>query len=62
MPASNATYLAEAVLEGDVRLPCVYKPIAGERPLWDFPHGTLAGRELAAFLVSSALGLGRRAA
>jgi len=55
MPASNATYLAEAV-EGDTMLPCVYKPIAGERPLWDFPHGTLAGREIAAFLVSSALG------
>jgi uncharacterized repeat protein (TIGR03843 family) len=55
MPASNATFLAESVL-GDVRLPCVYKPIAGERPLWDFPHGTLAGREIAAYLVSSALG------
>jgi len=27
---------------------CVYKPIAGERPLWDFPAGTLAGREVAA--------------
>jgi uncharacterized repeat protein (TIGR03843 family) len=34
----------------------VYKPIAGEAPLWDFPDGTLAGRELAAYLVSSALG------
>jgi uncharacterized repeat protein (TIGR03843 family) len=55
MPASNATFLAEAV-RGEVRLPCVYKPVAGERPLWDFPHGTLAGREIAAFLVSSALG------
>ena len=55
MPASNATFLAEAVA-GDVRLRCVYKPIAGERPLWDFPHGTLAGRELAAYVVSAALG------
>jgi uncharacterized repeat protein (TIGR03843 family) len=55
MPASNATYLAEAVLDGH-RVPCVYKPVAGERPLWDFPHGTLAGRELAAYLVSQALG------
>jgi uncharacterized repeat protein (TIGR03843 family) len=55
MPASNATYLAEAVLD-DVRLPCVYKPVAGERPLWDFPHGTLAGREVAAYVVSEALG------
>ena len=35
---------------------CVYKPIAGEAPLWDFPDGTLAGRELAAYLVSAALG------
>ena len=35
---------------------CVYKPVAGERPLWDFPDGTLAGRELAAYLVSQALG------
>lgn len=55
MPASNATFFAEAVA-GDVRLGCVYKPIAGERPLWDFPHGTLAGRELAAYVVSAALG------
>ena len=35
---------------------CVYKPIAGERPLWDFPDGTLAQREYAAYLVSEALG------
>jgi uncharacterized repeat protein (TIGR03843 family) len=34
----------------------VYKPIAGEAPLWDFPDGTLAGRELCAYLVSDALG------
>ena len=34
----------------------VYKPVAGERPLWDFPDGTLAGREEAAYLVSEALG------
>ncbi|HEY6311112.1 MAG TPA: SCO1664 family protein [Streptosporangiaceae bacterium] len=33
---------------------CVYKPIAGERPLWDFPVGTLAGREVAAYAVSRA--------
>ena len=35
---------------------CVYKPVAGERPLWDFPHGTLAGREVAAYVVSRAAG------
>ena len=55
MPASNATFYAESV-DGDRSLPCVYKPIAGERPLWDFPHGTLAGRELAAYVVSATLG------
>jgi uncharacterized repeat protein (TIGR03843 family) len=54
MPASNATFFAETAAEGTT-LRCVYKPIAGERPLWDFPHGTLAGRELAAYVVSSAL-------
>jgi uncharacterized repeat protein (TIGR03843 family) len=53
--ASNATFLCEAQL-GDLTVHCVYKPVAGEAPLWDFPDGTLAGRELAAYLVSSALG------
>jgi uncharacterized repeat protein (TIGR03843 family) len=51
LPASNATFLAEL---GDVRV--VYKPIAGERPLWDFPEGTLAAREVAAYAVSEATG------
>lgn len=49
--ASNATFLAQ--LGEDV---VVYKPVAGERPLWDFPDGTLADREVAAFEVSEALG------
>jgi uncharacterized repeat protein (TIGR03843 family) len=53
--ASNATFLCEAHLD-DVAAHCVYKPIAGEAPLWDFPDGTLAGREVAAYLVSDALG------
>jgi uncharacterized repeat protein (TIGR03843 family) len=53
--ASNATFLCEASLGDDV-LHCVYKPVAGEQPLWDFPDGTLAGRELATYLVSEALG------
>jgi uncharacterized repeat protein (TIGR03843 family) len=35
---------------------CVYKPVSGERPLWDFPEGTLAGREVAAYAVSRASG------
>ncbi|MFC3577254.1 SCO1664 family protein [Streptomyces yaanensis] len=37
---------------------CIYKPVAGERPLWDFPHGTLAQREVAAYEVSEATGWG----
>jgi hypothetical protein len=36
--------------------PCVYKPVAGERPLWDFPDGTLAAREAAAYVLSQAGG------
>jgi uncharacterized repeat protein (TIGR03843 family) len=53
--ASNSTFLCEAHL-GERQAHCVYKPIAGEAPLWDFPDGTLAGRELGAYLVSEALG------
>lgn len=53
--ASNATFLCEAELAGRA-VHCVYKPVAGERPLWDFPDGTLAGREFATYLVSQALG------
>ncbi|MGC0418690.1 SCO1664 family protein [Embleya sp. AB8] len=53
--ASNATLYCVATLDG-VSLPCVWKPVAGERPLWDFPDGTLAGREVAAYEVSRALG------
>jgi len=53
MPASNATFVGEI---GGRRV--VYKPVAGERPLWDFPDGTLAEREEAAYVVSEALGWG----
>ena len=53
--ASNATLYCSVTLEGIVAA-CVYKPIAGERPLWDFPDGTLAGREVSAYLVSAASG------
>jgi uncharacterized repeat protein (TIGR03843 family) len=51
MPASNATFVGE--IDG---VQVVYKPIAGERPLWDFPDGTLADREVAAYAVSEATG------
>lgn len=53
--ASNATLYC-AVSDGDVTAACVYKPVAGERPLWDFPDGTLAEREVAAYEVSARLG------
>jgi uncharacterized repeat protein (TIGR03843 family) len=53
--ASNTTLRAEITLEGLTRR-CVYKPVQGERPLWDFPDGTLAGREVSAYLVSHATG------
>lgn len=53
--ASNATLFASVTL-GDVRGHCVYKPVAGERPLWDFPEGTLGHREVAAFEVSAETG------
>lgn len=53
--ASNATFLCECTAD-ERSVHCVYKPVAGEAPLWDFPDGTLAGRERAAYLVSDALG------
>ena len=54
--ASNATLYAVVELE-EQSLHVIYKPIAGERPLWDFPDGNLANRELAAYLLSDALAL-----
>ncbi|MFT4299819.1 MAG: SCO1664 family protein [Aeromicrobium sp.] len=51
--ASNAT-LAGRIGNGEDAVEVVYKPVSGERPLWDFPDGTLAGREVAAYLVSEA--------
>jgi len=53
--ASNATLYCVVSLDG-VEATCVYKPVAGERPLWDFPVGTLSKREVAAFAVSKAAG------
>jgi hypothetical protein len=59
--ASNATFYCRLVGARGARgepppdLACVYKPIRGERPLDDFPHGSLARRELAAYLLSEAI-------
>ncbi|MFB8249889.1 SCO1664 family protein [Streptomyces sp. NPDC001046] len=55
--ASNAALYCTVTHEG-AEAACVYKPVAGERPLWDFPDGTLAGREVAAYAVSEATGWG----
>ena len=52
--ASNASFLCE--IDGGLQV--IYKPIRGEQPLWDFPEGSLAAREAAAYLVSEGLGLG----
>lgn len=51
LPASNATFYGHVAGTA-----VVYKPIAGERPLWDFPGAVLAHREVAAYLVSEAMG------
>jgi len=51
LQASNATFLAELAVDGQP-VECVYKPLEGERPLWDFPHRTLGLREVAAYEVS----------
>ncbi|MDI3408631.1 SCO1664 family protein [Streptomyces cavernicola] len=53
--ASNAVLFCSVEHEG-ASAHCVYKPVAGERPLWDFPDGTLAEREVAAYEVSQATG------
>jgi hypothetical protein len=53
--SSNYTFLVSVVHE-DAQTMAVYKPQKGERPLWDFPDGTLCYREVAAFLTSQALG------
>ena len=53
--ASNATLFGSITLESE-SFEVIYKPVAGERPLWDFPDGTLADREYAAFLLSDLAG------
>ncbi|GAA3167676.1 SCO1664 family protein [Blastococcus jejuensis] len=57
LDASNVT-LVGAIRTDTLAAECVYKPVAGERPLWDFPDGTLAGREISAYLVSETTGWG----
>lgn len=54
--SSNATLLVDLQVEGEHRGQAIYKPLRGERPLWDFEPG-LYRRELAAYLLSEALGL-----
>lgn len=55
--ASNATLFGRVQFSIDSHCSVVYKPIAGERPLWDFPDGDLASREVAAYLLSKNSGL-----
>ncbi|WP_443070342.1 SCO1664 family protein [Streptomyces sp. QHH-9511] len=55
--ASNAVLHCSVAHEGEEAF-CVYKPVAGERPLWDFPDGTLAQREVAAYVLSEETGWG----
>lgn len=55
--SSNYTFLI-SVEHDDLTLAAIYKPRKGERPLWDFPDGTLYKRERAAYLTSDALGWG----
>ena len=52
---SNSTFLVKVTYQGR-EYPAVYKPARGEQPLWDFPENSLARREVAAYLVSEALG------
>jgi uncharacterized repeat protein (TIGR03843 family) len=55
--ASNATLRCSASLDGlPIPVTCVYKPVRGERPLWDFPSGTLGRREVAAGIIDAGLG------
>jgi hypothetical protein len=61
LAASNATFfcMASGPVGGSgavIAASCVYKPIRGERPLYDFPDGTLACREVAAHALSQASG------
>jgi len=52
LAASNATLRCTTETGTSI----VYKPLRGERPLWDFPEGTLTGREVACFEIDRAMG------
>lgn len=52
---SNYSFLV-SLNRGEAHIKAVYKPRKGEMPLWDFPPDSLAGREVAAYLISEALG------
>ncbi len=57
--ASNLALLVEIAGREDRPMRrAIYKPVRGERPLWDFPDGTLAGREVASWLIATTLGYG----
>jgi uncharacterized repeat protein (TIGR03843 family) len=53
--SSNYTFLV-SIADEDLKTMAVYKPQRGERPLWDFPDGTLCYREVSAYVMSDALG------
>lgn len=55
LSGSNYTFLGDLVYN-DLKFQVVYKPVRGEQPLWDFPHGSLARREVAAYTISEFLG------
>lgn len=55
LSGSNYTFLGDLAYQ-DLAFQVVYKPVRGEQPLWDFPQGSLARREVAAYLVSEELG------
>lgn len=54
LSGSNYTFLGDLKFNA-LEFQVVYKPVRGEQPLWDFPHGSLSRREVAAYLISEAL-------
>lgn len=58
LAASNATFLVTITQPTGEPVEAVYKPVAGEKPLWDFPDRTLGQREVAAAIMSEQAGFG----